>query len=158
MMIDQRGRFGTGEDPTDIPGDPKLENLMMTEEEERDFETFALASPNVSKRKSSWRASQENTKLYSRAQVHHQDDSFTSQARPVVSQALDRDQVQGQAQPLLEQAQSSFISGPACESGAVSSTVASRSRLATSSFGTLWRSRLSMEKRISPLIWIMKPL
>ena len=122
---------------------------MMTEEEERDFETFALASPNVSKRKSSWRASQENAKFYSRAQVHHQDDSFTSQARPVVSQALDRDQVQGQAQPLLEQAQSSFSSGPACESGAVSSTVASRSRLATSSFGTLWRSRLYGEENFS---------
>ena len=46
------GDLASEEDPTDIPGDPILENLMMTEEEERDFETFALASPNVSKRKS----------------------------------------------------------------------------------------------------------
>ena len=103
-------------DPDEIPGDPKLENLMMTEEEERDFETFALASPNVSKRKTSWRASQENTKFYSQAQqVYHQDDSFTSQARYVDSQALARDQVdqvQGQAQPLLDQAQASAQDQP----------------------------------------------
>ena len=87
----------------------------MTEEEERGFETFALASPNVSKSKSSWRVSQENTKFYSQAQFHHQEDSFTSQARPVVSQALARDQVdqvQGQAQPLLEQAQASVQDQP----------------------------------------------
>ena len=53
----------------------------MTEEEERDFETLTLASPNVLKCKTSWRASRENTKVYSPAQqVHRQDDSFTSQA------------------------------------------------------------------------------
>ena len=51
------------EDPTEIPVDPKLENLMMSGEEERDFETFALASPNVSKRKTSWRVSQEIYKV-----------------------------------------------------------------------------------------------
>ena len=45
------------EDPAEIPADNKLENLMMTEE--RDFETFALASLNVSKRNTSWRASQD---------------------------------------------------------------------------------------------------
>ena len=88
------GDLPSVEDPTEIPFHPKLENLMMTEEEERDFETFALASPNVSKRKTSWRASQENTKFYSQAhQVHPQDDSFTSQARSVDSLALARDQV-----------------------------------------------------------------
>ena len=53
------GDLASVEDPAEIPGDNKLENLMMTEEEERDFETFALASLNVSKRKTSWRASQE---------------------------------------------------------------------------------------------------
>ena len=109
------GDSASDEDPTNILGDPKLENLMMTEEEERDLETFALASPNVSKRKSSWRASQENTKFHFQAQVHHQDDSFTSQARPIVSQALARDQVDqvhGQAQPLLEQAQASVQDQP----------------------------------------------
>ena len=74
----------------------------MMEEEERDFESFAVASPR--KRKTLWKASQENTKFYSQAQqVHRQDDSFTSQAQPVESQALaldQVDQVQGQAQPL----------------------------------------------------------
>ena len=88
----------------------------MTEEEQRDFETFALASPNVPKRKTLWRASQENTKFHSQAQqVHRQDDSFTSQARSVYSQALARDQVdqvQGQAQPLLDQAQASAQDQP----------------------------------------------
>ena len=105
------GDSASGEDPTDILGDPKLENLMMTEEEERGFENFAHASPNVSKSKSSWR---DNRKFYSYSQFHHQD-CFTSQARPVVSQALARDQVdqvQGQAQPLLEQAQASVQDQP----------------------------------------------
>ena len=77
----------------------------MTEEEERDFESFALASPSVTKRKTLRKASQENTKFYSQAQqVHRQDNSFTSQARLLESQALTLDQanqVQGQAQPLL---------------------------------------------------------
>ena len=89
---------------------------MITEEGERDFEIFTLASPNVSKRKTSWRASQENTKFYSQAQqVYHQDDSFTSQAQSIDSQALARDkvdQVQGQAQPLLDQVQASAQDQP----------------------------------------------
>ena len=88
---------------------------MMTEEEEKDFETFALASPIVWKRESSWRVSQENMRFYSQVQVYHQNDSFTSQARPLVSQALARDQVeqvQGQAQPLLDQAQASVQDQP----------------------------------------------
>ena len=110
---------------------------MLTEEEERDFETFTLASPNALKRKTLWRASQENTKFYSLAQQgHRQDDLFTSQARFVDSQALSRDQVnqvQDQAQHLLDQA--SFNPGQACRSGSVSSPVASRSRSATSNFG-----------------------
>ena len=59
------GDSASGEDPPDILGDLKLENLMMTEEEERGFETFAHASPNVSKSRSSWRVSQDNTKFYS---------------------------------------------------------------------------------------------
>ena len=53
------GDLASVEDPAEIPADNKLENLMMTEEEERDFETFALASLNISKRKTSWRASQD---------------------------------------------------------------------------------------------------
>ena len=34
-----------------ISDDPKLEDLMTTEEEERDFETFTFASPKALKRK-----------------------------------------------------------------------------------------------------------
>ena len=69
----------------------------------------------MSKRESSWRASQENTKFYSQAQVHHQNDSFSSQARPLVSRTLAHDQVeqvQGQAQPLLDQAEASVQGQP----------------------------------------------
>ena len=89
---------------------------MMTENEERDFETFALASSNVPKRKTLWRASQENTKFYSQAQqVHRQDDSFISQAQYIDSQALTRDEVdqaKGQARPLLDHAQASAQDQP----------------------------------------------
>ena len=70
------GDLASDEDPIDIPGHPKLENLMMTEEEEKDFETFALASPNVSKR--------EYKVLFSGPGSS----SGTSQAHPLVSQAL----------------------------------------------------------------------
>ena len=110
------GDFASVEDPAENQGDPKWENLMMTEEEERDFESLALASPSITKRKTLWKASQENTKFYSQAQqVHRQNDSFTSQARPIESQALALDQanhVQGQAQPLLNQAQASAQDQP----------------------------------------------
>ena len=127
------------EDPAEIPGDPKLENLMLTEEEERDFDTFTLASPNSLKKKDLVEGFSENTKFYSLAQQgHRQDNLFTSQALSVDSQALARDQVnqvQGQAQHLLDQA--SFNPGPACKSGSFSSPVASRSRLSTSGRGDL---------------------
>ena len=53
---------------SEAPGDPQLENLVMIEEEQRDFETFTLASPNARRGKTSWKASQENTKFYSQAQ------------------------------------------------------------------------------------------
>ena len=45
------------EDPGENEGDPKLENLMMTgEEDSRDFESCALASPSITKRKTLWKA------------------------------------------------------------------------------------------------------
>ena len=68
------------EDLTEAPGDPnpKLENLVTTEEEERDFETFTLASLNALKSKTLWRASRENTRYSPAQQVHRQDDLFTS--------------------------------------------------------------------------------
>ena len=42
------------EELSEAPGDPRLENLVMTEEEQRDFETFTLASPNARRGKTSW--------------------------------------------------------------------------------------------------------
>ena len=70
----------------------------LNEEEQRDFETFTLASLNVRRGKTSWKASQENVKFYSQAQqARHQSESLASQARSLGS--VD------QAQPLLVQAQ-----------------------------------------------------
>ena len=98
------------EELSKAPGDPQLENLVMTEEEQRDFETFTLASPNARRGKTSWKASQENTKFYSQAQqARHQSESLASQARSLGSV----DQGQGQAQPLLVQAQAPAQSQPA---------------------------------------------
>ena len=75
---------------------------MMTEEEQRDFETFTLASLIAHRGKTSWKASQENTNFYSQAQqARHRSESLASQARSLGSV----DQGQGQAQPLLDQAQ-----------------------------------------------------
>ena len=89
------------EELSEAPGDPQLENLMMTEEEQRDFEAFTLASPNARRGKTSWKASQENTKFYAQAQqARHWSESLASQARSVGS----AEQGQGQAQPLLDQA------------------------------------------------------
>ena len=58
------GDLASVEDPVKIPGDSKLESLMMKEKEERDFETFALASPNIQE-KDLVQCPQENTKFYS---------------------------------------------------------------------------------------------
>ena len=93
--------FASVEELSEVPGDPQLENLMMTEEEQRDFETFTLASPNARRGKTSWKATQENTKFYSQAQqARPRSESLASQARSLGSV----DQVQGQAQRLLVQA------------------------------------------------------
>ena len=67
-------------------------------------------------------ASLENAKVYYLAQhVNRQDDSLTSQAQSVDSQALARVQVNHP--------------GPACRSGSVSSPVITRSRSTTSNLG-----------------------
>ena len=42
------------EELSEAPGDPQLENLVMTEEEQSGFETFTLASPNALRGKASW--------------------------------------------------------------------------------------------------------
>ena len=90
------------EELSEAPGDSQFENLMMTEEEQRDFETFTLASPYAHRGKTSWKASQENMKFYSQAQqARHQSESLASQASSLGSV----DQDHSQAQPLLVQAQ-----------------------------------------------------
>ena len=100
------------EELPEAPGDPQLENLMMTDEEQGDFETFNLASPNVHRGKSSWKASHENTKFYSQAQqARHQSESLSSRAHSLGSV----DQGQGQAQPLLDQAQAPALVQPAAQ-------------------------------------------
>ena len=91
------------EELSEAPGDPKLENLMMTEEEERDFDTFTLASSNARRGNTFWKASQENTKFYSQAQqARHQSESLASQARSLGSVDQDQSQAdQGQSQASL---------------------------------------------------------
>ena len=42
------------EELSEAPGDPQLENLVITEEEQRDLETFTLVSPNACRGKTSW--------------------------------------------------------------------------------------------------------
>ena len=92
--------FASVEELSEARGDPQLENLIMGEQ--RDFETFTLASPNACRGKTSWKASQENTKFYSQAQqARPRSESLASQARSLGSV----DQGQGQAQPLLVQDQ-----------------------------------------------------
>ena len=75
-----------------IEGIPNLTQLVLTEEEQRDFESFALASRSVSQKGKKgkpplWKVSPENPKFYSQAQqIQHQTDSiYTSQ--PIRSQA-----------------------------------------------------------------------
>ena len=71
-IIDSEG------DPADA-GIPILDNLKMSEEEQRDYDAFSLASVSVSKRP--WRA-QEDSKV---SKPQPQNISFT---RPVTSQAV----------------------------------------------------------------------
>ena len=63
-------------------GIPRLDSLKMTEEEERDYDAFSLASVSVPKRP--WRA-QEDSNV---SQPQPQNISLTRQARPVTSQAV----------------------------------------------------------------------
>ena len=67
-------------DPADA-GIHRLDSLKMTEEEERDFDNFSLASVTVPKR--SWRAQDSNV-----SKPQPQNISFSRQARPVITQAV----------------------------------------------------------------------
>ena len=71
-IIDSEG------DPAVDTGIPKLENLKMSEEEQRDFDDFSLASVSVSKRP--WRA-KKDSKV---SKPQPQNVSVTRQARPQV--------------------------------------------------------------------------
>ena len=68
-------------DPADA-GIPLLDSLKMTEEEQRDYDAFSLASVSVPKRP--WRA-QEDSNV---SKPQPQKISLTRQARPVTSQAV----------------------------------------------------------------------
>ena len=68
-------------DPADA-GIPMLGSLKMTEEEQRDYDAFSLASVSVPKRP--WRAQEDLNVLKPRPQ----NISLTRQARPVTSQAV----------------------------------------------------------------------
>ena len=63
-------------------GIPRLDSLKMTEEEERDYNAFSLASVSVPKRP--WRA-QEDSNV---SKPQPQNISLSHQARPVTSQAV----------------------------------------------------------------------
>ena len=97
----------------------------MTEEEEREFDTFSLAPVTVPKR--SWRAQQDSRNSKSHSQAHH-DVSNTSQTRPVITQV-----VAGSVYYKIGTVRSEIRSdseinpGPACESGLLPSPGASRS-------------------------------
>ena len=70
-IIDSEG------DPVDA-GLPILDNLKMSEEEQRDYDAFSLASVSVPVSKRPWRA-QEDSKV---SKPQPQDVSITGQARP----------------------------------------------------------------------------
>ena len=63
-------------------GIPRLDSLKMTEEEERDFDAFSLASVTVPKRP--WRT-QEDLNV---SKLQPQNISFSRQACPVIPQAV----------------------------------------------------------------------
>ena len=77
---------------------------MLTEEEHRDYVSFALASPSISLQKgkkgktSLWKVSQENPNFYSQAQQAQQHNNMT---------------ITNQTQPIRTQTQAPFIQNPA---------------------------------------------
>ena len=75
------------EDPDLVQGDPNIGQFMLTEGEQGDFDTFALAWLSVFLQKGRkgktplWKVSQENPNFYSKAQQAHQQatPTFTNQ-------------------------------------------------------------------------------
>ena len=86
-------------DPADTQGIPRLDSLRMTEEEERDFNTFSLAPVTVPKR--FWRAQEDSKDLKSHSQAN--DVSNTSQTRPVISQVVVQAQLTRSVSPIRDQ-------------------------------------------------------
>ena len=73
------------EDPDLHQGDPNLSQLVLTEKEQRDFDSFNEASTSSQSKKGKtllWNISQENTKFYAQAQqANHQSDlTYASQS------------------------------------------------------------------------------
>ena len=95
-----------GEDPELDQGDPYLDQLMLTEEEEKDFESFTLASLRVKRGTALWKVSQENLKFYFQArQAQRQPQAqvdIQAQAEPT---QLPQAQAQAQPRPASNQAQ-----------------------------------------------------
>ena len=92
--INQRGGVENSEvDPADTQGIPRLDSLRMTEEEERDFNTFSLDPVTVPKR--FWRALEDSK---SHSQAHD-----VSQTRPVISQVVVRLSQQDRYSPIRDQ-------------------------------------------------------
>ena len=69
--------IGSEGDPTDA-GLPILDNLKMSEEEQRDYDAFSLASVSVPVSKRPWRAQEDSQD----SKPQPQDVSIASQARP----------------------------------------------------------------------------
>ena len=92
----------------------------MTEEEEREFDTFSLAPVTVPKR--SWWA-QEDSRAHSKAH----DVSNTSQTRPVITQVVGGSVYKIGTVRSEIRSDSEINPGPACESGSLPSPGASRS-------------------------------
>ena len=88
------------EDPADA-GIPRLDNLKMTEEEQRDFDTFSLASVTVPKRP--WRAQEDSN-------VSKPQPQNIRQARPVIPQAVAKAQSIKSAQSDQRSAQGQPVS------------------------------------------------
>ena len=95
----------------------------MTEEEEREFDTFSLAPVTVPKQ--SWRVQEDSSDSKSHSQAH--DISNTSQTHPVITQVVAGSVYKIGTVRSEIRSDSEINPGPACESGSLPSPGASRS-------------------------------
>ena len=81
-QVQSEGEIVDSEGNSSDAGIPRLGSLKMTEEEQRDYDDFSLASVSVPKRP--WRA-QEDSNV---SKPQHQNLSLSRQAHPVTSQTV----------------------------------------------------------------------